>query len=142
MPAAGRVVKLEAPVSGSSITPDETVSSYLIALVTYAGKGTLAAQRGGVRAPPSRSFRYMVFPDITVLSAIVTSRSCDCCPSISWGPSMTGPTDPKNEATPRTVPCDVVDLVSHLLYPICGDCKKSTRGGSMTDSSLCFFLPH
>ena len=72
-------------MSETSITPDEALSSSSIALARSAGIGTLAAQGGGVTAPPFKSFKHIVFPNVTVLSAIVTSRSWGRCLSDSGG---------------------------------------------------------
>ena len=125
MPAGGRVVERDAPISWSPVTPDEALTSSSIAFAKYDGIGTLAVHGGGVTAPPLKSFKHMMFPNATVLSAIVTSRSCACCPSKSWWPSVAGPTDPK-----RDIIADGTlrggGSGGPLVYPVLGECKKPT----------------
>ena len=65
------------PISVSAMVPEDALSSFSIDLARYSGMGTLAAHEGVVTYPPPGSSIRMVFPNVKVLSAIVTSKSCE-----------------------------------------------------------------
>ena len=59
------------------MVPEDALSLSSIALASSSGIDTLAVHEGGVIDPPPRSSIRMVFPNVKVLSAIVTSKSCE-----------------------------------------------------------------
>ena len=66
------------------MVPEDALSSLSLALDSSFNIVTLVAHEGGVTASPPRSSIRMVFPNLKVLSAIMTSKSCEVRVSRSW----------------------------------------------------------